>query len=130
MNRLVWPKVSGIAPEDLKVWLDSSDPGSIGGFDWGMNFKWLDFKKYESYFNKSNSGWEPKRSVTAIGAVHAISKQFFMHLGMLDPDFGIWGGEDVELSFKVWMCGGEVEFVPCSFTAHMFRSHTYTVSLI
>jgi polypeptide N-acetylgalactosaminyltransferase len=129
MNRLVWPKIGGISKKTLKIELDNRYPGAIGGFDWGMNFKWINYKSYEKSRNISNGDWDPKPSVTAIGAIFAISKQFFKHLGMLDPDFGIWGGEDVELSFKVWMCGGEVEFVPCSTAFHMFKDHKYTVSL-
>lgn len=106
MNKLVWPKIGGVDPNNMKVWLNNEWPGAIGGFDWEMNFKWIDIKWYEAQINHTTSKWAPKFSPTSIGSIYSISKSFFMHVGMLDHDFGIWGGEDVELSFKSWMCGG------------------------
>lgn len=52
----------------------------------------------------------------------AISKKFFFHLGGYDPGLLVWGGENFELSFKVWQCGGRLVWVPCSRVGHVYRS--------
>lgn len=129
MNRLVWAKISSIDRDTMQVHFDNSNPGSIGGFKFNMDFQWIGIDWYEKGMNRSTPKWSPKKSPTSLGGTFAISKSFFTNLGMFDPDFGIWGGEDVELSFKVWMCGGEIEFVPCSFVAHLYKYHKYTVSI-
>ena len=101
---------------------------SAGGFNWNLNFRWIRVPKHEKIRRKSP--WEPFMSPTMAGGLFAIDKAYFVHLGMYDPGFQIWGAENLELSFKTWMCGGSLVTIPCSQVGHVYRKKApYKINL-
>ncbi|KAI1715360.1 glycosyl transferase family 2 domain-containing protein [Ditylenchus destructor] len=125
LNRKIMtvPVIDGI---DMNTWeyrrvYGEADRHFRGIFEWGLLYKETELPEQEKRFRKQSS--EPFRSPTHAGGLFAINKSWFEELGYYDPGLQIWGGEQYELSFKIWQCGGGILFVPCSHVGHVYRNH-------
>ncbi|XP_037700950.1 polypeptide N-acetylgalactosaminyltransferase 6 [Choloepus didactylus] len=99
---------------------------SRGNFDWSLNFGWETLPQHEKQRRKDET--YPIKSPTFAGGLFSISKSYFELIGTYDNQMEIWGGENVEMSFRVWQCGGQLEIIPCSVVGHVFRNkspHTF-----
>lgn len=102
---------------------------SVGGFWWSLHFSWRPIPSHEKERRRTqkNGDVSPIRSPTMAGGLFAANREYFFEIGAYDPGMDVWGGENLEISFRVWMCGGKLEFIPCSRVGHIFRSsHPYT----
>ncbi|XP_030625654.1 polypeptide N-acetylgalactosaminyltransferase 6 [Chanos chanos] len=97
-----------------------------GNFDWSLTFGWEAIPDYENAKRKDET--YPVKTPTFAGGLFSISKAYFEEIGTYDDKMEIWGGENVEMSFRVWQCGGQLEIIPCSVVGHVFRTkspHTF-----
>lgn len=94
-----------------------------GACDWGLQFGWRG--RWDRKVKPENK-LEPFPTPIMAGGLFSINKTFFAHIGWYDEGLGIYGGENVELSLKAWMCGGRLETIPCSRVGHIQKAgHPY-----
>lgn len=122
LNRktVVCPVIDVISLETLEYSHIRGPPGVRGGFNWGLQFKWKKIPNYE----QKRRGYDETREVkspTMAGGLFSMEKNYFFELGAYDLGMDIWGAENLEISFRIWMCGGELEIIPCSRVGHIFR---------
>ncbi|KAL0267144.1 UNVERIFIED_CONTAM: hypothetical protein PYX00_009494 [Menopon gallinae] len=93
-----------------------------GIFEWGMLYKENELNEEFATADGRKYDSEPYKSPTHAGGLFAIDRKYFLELGGYDPGLLVWGGENFELSFKIWQCGGRILWVPCSRVGHVYRS--------
>lgn len=99
-------------------YLGNSGEPQIGGFDWRLVFTWHVIPEKEQKRRRSRT--DVIRSPTMAGGLFAVSKKYFDYLGSYDTGMEVWGGENLEFSFRIWQCGGSLEIHPCSHVGHVF----------
>ncbi|CAF1010915.1 unnamed protein product [Rotaria magnacalcarata] len=112
---------------DSNMGYGGTGDGSVGGFWWSLHFNWIPIPPRTR--NAQKSRVDPYPSPTMAGGLLAAHREYFFEIGGYDDDMEVWGGENLEISFRVWMCGGSLEFVPCSRVGHIFRpGHPYNMT--
>lgn len=91
-----------------------------GLMNWQMTFEWHEVSAADRA--RKVNPWAPHANPIMSGGLFAIGREWFETLGFYDPGMQIWGGENFEVSFKAWMCGGRIEIAPCSRVGHVFRT--------
>ncbi|CAF0944565.1 unnamed protein product [Adineta steineri] len=146
---VVTPVIDVIDDSTFKYNYGAVSSLSVGGFDWNLQFNWHGVPERERKRRKHEL--EPVRTPTMAGGLFAISRIYFEELGTYDAgmdiwggenlemsfriwmcgelgtyDAGmdIWGGENLEMSFRIWMCGGTLVTAPCSHVGHIFRKRS------
>ncbi|XP_004835982.1 polypeptide N-acetylgalactosaminyltransferase 5 isoform X1 [Heterocephalus glaber] len=118
-KKVACPVIEVINDKDMSYM--TVDNFQRGVFVWPMNFGWRTIPPDVVAKNRIKET-DIIRCPVMAGGLFSIDKNYFFELGTYDPGLDVWGGENMELSFKVWMCGGEIEIIPCSRVGHIFRS--------
>ncbi|KAG5283279.1 hypothetical protein AALO_G00040330 [Alosa alosa] len=117
-RKVACPVIEVISDKDMSyVQVDNFQRGI---FKWPLVFGWSTL--HEDVIKKNHmKDRDPLRCPVMAGGLFSIDKKYFYELGSYDPGLDVWGGENMEISFKIWMCGGEIEIIPCSRVGHIFR---------
>lgn len=91
-----------------------------GGLDWKLLHAWVESLPFIHGRNPEDAFPTP----TMIGCAFAIDREFFYASGAYDSQMMIWGGENVEMSVRIWRCGGSLLAAPCSHVGHVYRKNT------
>lgn len=127
LDRIRLDKHTAVVPvidavdHDTWKYLGGPETTTRGVFSWSMVFTWLDLP-YEMA-QKRSSPIAPLDTPTMAGGLFAMDLQWFWEIGSYDLGMDVWGAENLEISFRIWMCGGRLETIPCSRVGHVFRDH-------
>ncbi|XP_036311609.1 probable polypeptide N-acetylgalactosaminyltransferase 8 [Pipistrellus kuhlii] len=92
---------------------------AVDGFNWEL---WCRYDSLPKAWINLHDVTAPVKSPSIMGIL-AANRLFLGKIGSVDGGMLVYGGENVELSLRVWQCGGRIEVLPCSRIAHLERHH-------
>ncbi|XP_077617339.1 inactive polypeptide N-acetylgalactosaminyltransferase-like protein 5 isoform X2 [Crocuta crocuta] len=113
---VVCPLIDVIDSMTLEYW---PSPVVRGAFNWHLQFKWDHVFSYE--MDGPEGPTRPIRSPAMAGGIFAINRHFFNEIRQYDKGMNLWGAENLELSLRIWMCGGQLFILPCSRVGHVSK---------
>ena len=113
-RHVVMPIIDSIDPDNFEYAQGGLD---LLGFTWSLG--------QGSVGSRERKNTEPMASVIMAGGLFAIERKLFFEIGAYDPEMQLYGGEEMEISFRIWQCGMTLECTPCSRVGHIFRSSQY-----
>jgi len=84
----------------------------------------MEMPEHEKRRVKYEHEYVAHRTPTLVGCALAVRKDYFFSIGGFDDDMAIWGAENIELAFRVWMCGGQVSETQTALSLDSQFSHT------
>lgn len=115
-RRIILPSIDNIKHESFEL---ERYENSGHGYNWEL---WC------MYISPPKKWWDdgdtsaPIRTPAMIGCSFVANREFFGEMGLLDSGMDVYGGENIELGIRVWLCGGSMEVLPCSRVAHIART--------
>ena len=109
-KRVVVPTITNL---NVDTWEEFGRPAPGAG---GMSKCYITFDS-EFKWTTDHTPYVPVMS----GGLLAISRQWWVETGGYDADMVGWGGENIDQSLRIWLCGGEIVSAPDSYVAHMWR---------
>uniref|UniRef100_A0A671PXW8 polypeptide N-acetylgalactosaminyltransferase n=1 Tax=Sinocyclocheilus anshuiensis TaxID=1608454 RepID=A0A671PXW8_9TELE len=115
-KRIILPSIDNIKDETFEL---ERYENSGHGYNWEL---WC------MYISPPKQWWDegdtsaPIRTPAMIGCSFVVNREYFGELGLLDAGMDVYGGENIELGIRVWLCGGSMEVLPCSRVAHIART--------
>ena len=109
---------------DGKKW-EQINVGSVGtkaAFKWDLNHFWeLEYSKDKIFQLSGEVDADVDESPITMG-MFGTTKKWWNTIGGMDAGLTVWGGENIDISIRTWLCGGEIKVARGSRVDHTFRS--------
>ena len=116
---LISPVTDTISADSFQ-WSYLKNMFSLSAFTWDMISVWINMPN--DMKTSRSTEISPLTMYTIMGCAMAVNRNVFKELGAWDEGMlSVWGGENVEIVWRYWLCADGVKVIPCSRIAHLSR---------